>query len=89
MQNDNDTCMHAKSLQLYLFVTLWTVVPQAPLPMEFSRQDYWSDLPCPPPGDLPYPGIELVSFTFLALASGFFIPLVPPEKPKIMTVHIY
>ena len=40
MQNDNDTCMHAKSLQLCLFVTLWTVAPQAPLTMEFSRQEY-------------------------------------------------
>ena len=89
MQNDNDTCMHAKSLQLCLFVTLWTVAPQAPLTMEFSRQEYWSDLPCPPPGDLPCPGIKLVSFTFPAWAGGFFIPSVPPEKPKIMPVHIY
>ena len=39
-------------------VTLWTVVHQAPLSMEFSRQEYWSGLPFPPPGDLPDPGIE-------------------------------
>ena len=40
--------------------TLWTVACQAPLSMEFSRQEYWSGLPCPPPGDLPDPGIEPV-----------------------------
>ena len=41
--------------------TPWTVAPQAPLPMEFSRQGYWSGLPFPFPGDLPHPGIELGS----------------------------
>ena len=41
-----------------LFATLWTVVHQAPLSMGFSRQEYWSGLLCPPPGDLPDPGIE-------------------------------
>ena len=41
-----------------LFVTLWTVACQAPLSMEFSRQEYWSGLPFPSPGDLPDPGIE-------------------------------
>ena len=41
-----------------LFVTLWTVAPQAPLSMRFSRQEYWSGLPRPPPGCLPNPGIE-------------------------------
>ena len=41
-----------------LFVTLWTVALQARLSMGDSRQEYWSGLPCPPPGDLPVPGIE-------------------------------
>ena len=41
-----------------LFATLWTVAHQASLSMGFSRQEYWSGLPCPPPGNLPYPGIE-------------------------------
>ena len=41
-----------------LFVTPWTVAHQALPSMEFSRQVYWSGLPCPPPGDLPNPGIE-------------------------------
>ena len=40
-------------------VTLWTVACQAPLSMGFSRQEYSSGLPCPPPGDLPDPGFEL------------------------------
>ena len=44
-----------------LFATLWTVARQAPLFMGFSRQEYWSGLPCPPPGHLPNPGIKPVS----------------------------
>ena len=44
-----------------LFVTLWTIAHQAPLAIGFSRQEYWSGLPCPPLGDLPDPGIELWS----------------------------
>ena len=43
---------------VWLFVTPWTVAYQAPLSMEFSRQEYWSGLPFPSPGDLPNPGIE-------------------------------
>ena len=48
-------------LQSCLTVTPWTVAPQAPISMGFSRQEYWSGLPFPLPGDLPDPGIELVS----------------------------
>ena len=51
--------------------TSWTVACQAPLSMEFSRQEYWSGLPFPPPGDLPDPGIETVSLESLALAGRF------------------
>ena len=40
------------------FETPWTVARQAPLSMEFPREEYWSGLPFPPPGDLPKPGIE-------------------------------
>ena len=57
---------------VHLFVTLWTVVHQVPLPMGFSRQEYWSGLPFSPPGDLPGPGIEPVSPTSPTLAGGFF-----------------
>ena len=55
-----------------LFGTPWTVAGQAPLPMEFPRQEYWSGLPFPSPGDLSKPGIEPVSLTSPALAGRFF-----------------
>ena len=64
-----------------LFVTLWTVACQAPLFMEFSRQDYWSELPFPPPGDLPDPGIKPVSPLSPALADGFFYHCATQEAP--------
>ena len=51
-----------------LFVTSWTVARQAPLSMGISKQEYWSGLPCPPPGDLINPGIELASLASPALA---------------------
>ena len=57
---------------VWLFVTLWTVAPQAPPSMGFSRQEYWNGLPCPPPGDLPDPGIEHASLTSPALAGRLF-----------------
>ena len=52
--------------------TPWTVAFQAPLSMEFSRQEYWSGLLFPPPADLPNPGIKPASLTSPALAGGFF-----------------
>ena len=55
-----------------LFVTLWSVAGQAPLSVGFSRQEYWSGLPFPPPGDLPDPGIEPTSLMSPALAGRFF-----------------
>ena len=52
-------CVHACTLSLIqLFVTPWMGAHQAPLSMEFSRQEYWSGVPCPPPGDLPDPGMD-------------------------------
>ena len=51
---------------------LQTVACQALLSMGFSKQEYWSGLPYPPPGDLPAPGVEPVSLMFLALAGMFF-----------------
>ena len=54
-----------------LVVTLWTVAFQASLSMGFSRQEYWSELPCPPPGDLPEAGIEPASTASPALADRF------------------
>ena len=49
------------SVLSHLFAIPWTIAHQAPLSMGFSRQEYWSGLPFPPPGDLPNPGIELTS----------------------------
>jgi len=57
---------------IWLFATLWTVTRQAPLSMGFCRQEYWSGLPCPPPGDLPDPGLEPPPLMSPALAGGFF-----------------
>ena len=54
------------------FATLWTVVHQAPLPMEFSRQEHWSRVPFCSPGHLSNPGIKPKFFTSPALAGGFF-----------------
>ena len=62
-----------------LFVTLWTITLQAPLSMRFTRQEYWSGLPCPPPGHLPDPGIEYVSLSLLHWHVGSSLP-APPGK---------
>ena len=67
-----------------LFVTLWTVAPQAPPSMGFSRQECWSGLPFPSPRDLPVPGTEPTSLVSPALADGFFTtePCGKPPKGK-------
>ena len=62
-----------------LFVTPWTVAHQAPLSMEFPRQEYWTGLSFPALGDLSDPEIESMFPVSLALAGGFFIT-VPPGK---------
>ena len=67
-------CLHvlqAQSLScVQFFATTWTVAHQGPLSLGFSRQEYWSGLPFPSPGDLPDPGIE---HTSPELAGRFFI----------------
>ena len=65
-------CMLSCFSHVQLFATLWTLACQAPLSMGFSRQEYWSGLPCPPPEDLPDPGIKPLSLTSPALVGGFF-----------------
>ena len=57
---------------IQLFGTPWTIVHQAPLSMEFSKQEYWSELPFPSPRDLPDPGIKPTSLVSPSLAGGFF-----------------
>ena len=67
--------MYAKSFSRVLFIlTLQTVARQASLSMGFSRQEYWSGLPCPPLGDLPDPGTEPMSLTW---AGRFFTTSTP------------
>ena len=72
-------CVCAYSLScVRLFATLWTAVHQAPLSLGFSRQEYWSELPCPPPRDVPDPGIKPRSPTLQVVS----LPSEPPGKPK-------
>ena len=79
--------MRARMLSCFshvrLCATLWTGAHQAPLFMGFSRQEFWSSLPCPPPGDLPYPEIESASLIPPALTGGIYryLQLAPPGKP--------
>ena len=68
--------------RVWLFVTLWTIACQAPLSMGFSRQEYWSGLLCPPPRDLPDPGIKLSLLPILRWWAGS-LPLAPPGKPML------
>ena len=63
-----------------LFAIPWTVAYTAPLSMEFSRQEYWSGLPFPSPGDLPDPGIEARSPALQADT----LPSEPPGKPQMI-----
>ena len=60
------------------FTTPWTVTFQAPLSMGFSRQEYWSGLPCPPPDDLPNPGINLPNPGLPHLPSEYWSGLLFP-----------
>ena len=70
--------MCAQSLgHVLVFVTTWTVALQAHLSMELSRQEYWSGLPLPTPGNLPNPRIEFVSLSSPSLAGEFFTTVVP------------
>ena len=74
----------AQSLScVQLFATPWTVACQAPLSMGFSRHEYWSGLPCPPPGDLPGPGIKPTPPVSPVLAGRFFTT-EPPGKPPVI-----
>ena len=64
----------------WFFATLWTTAHQAPLSMGVSRQEYWSGLLCPPPGNLPDPGIEPMSLMSNLCWQAGSLPLAPPGK---------
>ena len=68
---EKNSAMLSHFIRVRLFVTLWTVAHQAPLSMGFSRLEYWSGLPCPPPGIFLTQGLNL-HLSHLVLAGGFF-----------------
>ena len=70
-----------------LFVTLWTVALWAPLSMRFSRQEYWSGLPCLPPGECPNSQIKPMSLTSPALADMLFTSMATWEACMFYIVH--
>ena len=74
-------CSTLLQSSLTLYDPMGCIVCQAPLSMGFSRQEYWSGLPCLPPGDLPNPGIKPASLRSPALADGFFATSANWEAP--------
>ena len=84
MSLSEEHCMLSCFSRVQLFVILWPIARQAPLSIRFSRQEEWSGLPCPSPGDLLHPGIEHMS---PALAGGS-LPLAPPGKPHSNPRHL-
>ena len=75
--------------RVWLFATPWTVAHQAPLSMEFSRQEYWSGVPFPSPGHLPNPRIEPVSLASPALAGANGKPKMVPLSFDISFFHLH
>ena len=63
-KNTLQACVLSRVSRVCLFVTTWTVAHQAPLSTGFFRQEYWSGLPCPPPGDLSTQGPTCISYIF-------------------------
>ena len=76
-----DLWVHARC-HVQLFKTSWTVACQAPLSMGFSRQEYWSGLPCPPPGDLPDPRMELASLYISYIGGQVLYPCCQLGTPS-------
>ena len=72
LTDDCDTCVLGSFIFVQLFATQWTVTCQAPLFIGFSKQEYWSGFPCPPPGDPPNPGMKPATPVSPALAGKFF-----------------
>ena len=70
--NQQQACSPSRFSRVRLFAILWTTAHQVPLSMGFSRQEYWSRLPLPSPGDLPDPEIKPTSLKSPALADGSF-----------------
>ena len=75
-------CIRSRFSCVWLFATPWTVACQAPLSIGFSRQEYWSGLSCPPPGNLSNPRTEFMSCMSPAPAGRFLTTSIPWEAPK-------
>ena len=84
-----DACVLSHFSRVLLFSTPWTVAWQAPLSMGFSRQEYWSGLPCPPPGDLPDPGIKPESLMSPGLSGEFLTTSTTWEAPLIQMLLLF
>ena len=89
VKNNNKKCACWGTSVMSNSATVWTVVCQVPLFMELSRQKYQSGLSCPPPGDLPHPGIKPMSITSQALASRFFTTSATREVITHMCVYTH
>ena len=76
-------CVLSHFSRVPVCATLWVVAHQAPLSMRFSRQECWSRLPCPPPGDLPNPGTVPTCLMSPALAGTFLTTSTTWETPKM------
>ena len=81
-------CVLSHFCHVLLFATPWIVACQIPLSVGFSRQEHWSGLPCPPPGDLLDPGIEPTYLMSLVLAGGFFTSAATEEVPEGLGVCV-
>ena len=82
---NKSACVLSHVSRVRLFVTSWSIARQAPPSMGLSRQEYWSGMPCPPPGGLPDPGIEPRSPLPPASAGGFFTTSATWEAPQSET----
>ena len=78
-------CTRTRAQSCVVFATPWTAARQSPLSVGFSRQEYWSGLPFPSPGDLPCPGTEPGSPALQADS----LPLAPPGKPKVCFTYCH
>ena len=81
-------CMLSVFSGVWFFLTPQIVALQPPLSLGFPRQEYWSGLPFPPPGDLPDPGIKLTSLASTALAGGFFTTIATCEAHAYACIYI-
>ena len=81
-------CVLSCFSRVQLFETPWTVAPQAPPSMGFSRQEYWSGVPCPPPGGPPHPGTGLTPPVFPALQADS-LPLSCLGSPFYFSTLLY